>query len=112
VASLYRFARGGGGASLDLTLCGRPSARGAAESAPVILPTLAVVEIASAIARAVGRQAVAVEYAEAVAVLPEVTQIPLTPAVARDTAQLAAASVRAVPMPFTPRLPAATRRHS
>lgn len=61
------------------------------QASPVILPTLAVVEMASAVARATGQEGLATEYAGAVAALPEVSLIPLTPAVARDAARLAAA---------------------
>jgi predicted nucleic acid-binding protein len=60
------------------------------QGAPIILPTLALVEIASAIARATNDETAAAEFAQAVEGLPEVTLIPLTPAVARNAAELAA----------------------
>lgn len=57
---------------------------------PVIVPTLLVAEIASAIARATDDSAGALEYALATAALPHLTLIPLTSAVARQAADLAA----------------------
>jgi predicted nucleic acid-binding protein len=58
---------------------------------PVIVPTLLVTEIASAIARATDDSAGALEYAAAAAALPHVTLVSLTVAVARQAAELAAA---------------------
>jgi len=57
---------------------------------PVIVPTLLVAEIASAIARATDDSAGALEYALATSALPHLTLIPLTSAVARQAADLAA----------------------
>jgi predicted nucleic acid-binding protein len=57
---------------------------------PVIVPTLLVAEIASAVARATDDSAAALEYAVATAALPHVTLIPVTAAVARQAADLAA----------------------
>jgi len=57
---------------------------------PVIVPTLLVAEIASAVARATDDTAGALEYAIAAAALPHLTLIPLTSAVARQAADLAA----------------------
>lgn len=57
---------------------------------PVIVPTLLVAEIASAVARATDDTAGALEYAIATAALPHLTLIPLTSAVALQAADLAA----------------------
>jgi len=57
---------------------------------PVIVPTLLVTEIAAAVARATDDTAGAIEYANATAALPHLTLIPLTAAVARQAADLAA----------------------
>ena len=56
---------------------------------PVIVPTLLVPEIASSIARATGDRTGALQYAHATAALPHVTLVPLTPAMARQAAELA-----------------------
>jgi predicted nucleic acid-binding protein len=58
---------------------------------PIIVPTLLLTEIASAVARATDDAAGAMEYVDAIAALPEVTLVALTPAVARQAADLAAA---------------------
>lgn len=58
---------------------------------PIILPSLLVTEVASAVARATGDTAGALEYVEAIAALPNVTLVTMTPAVARQAAGLAAA---------------------
>jgi predicted nucleic acid-binding protein len=58
---------------------------------PVIVPALLMPEIASAVARATGDRDGAVRYALASAALPHLTVISLTPAVARQAAELAAA---------------------
>ena len=57
---------------------------------PVIVPALLVPEIAAAVARATGDTAGAVEYARAAGALPHLTLVSLTPAVARQAADLAA----------------------
>ena len=57
---------------------------------PVIVPSLLVPEIASAVARATGDSAGALEYAMAAAALPHLTLVSLTAAVARQAADLAA----------------------
>ena len=57
---------------------------------PVIVPTLLVPEIASAVARASDDRAGALQYAHATAALPHVTLVPLTRAMARQAAELAA----------------------
>jgi len=57
---------------------------------PVIVPTLLVAEIAAALARATGDGAGALQYAVAAAALPQVTLVPVTAAVARQAADLAA----------------------
>jgi predicted nucleic acid-binding protein len=57
---------------------------------PVIVPTLLVAEVASAVARASNDSAGAVQYAMATAALPHLTLVTLTPAVARQAAELAA----------------------
>jgi len=58
---------------------------------PVIVPALLIPEIASAVARATGDRDGALRYALATAALPHLTIISLTPAVARQSAELAAA---------------------
>src|SRR5438445_10562380 len=57
---------------------------------PVIVPALCLPEIASAVARATGDAAGAVQYANAVAALPHLTLVTLTAAMARQAAELAA----------------------
>lgn len=57
---------------------------------PVIVPTLLVPEIASAVARATNDTAGALQYAVATAALPHLTLVSLTGAVAREAADLAA----------------------
>jgi predicted nucleic acid-binding protein len=57
---------------------------------PVIVPTLLVPEIASAVARACDDGADALQYANATAALPHLTVVALTPAMARQAAELAA----------------------
>ncbi len=57
---------------------------------PVIVPTLLLPEIASAVARATDDRASALQYAAATAALPHLTLIPLTAAVARQAVELAA----------------------
>jgi predicted nucleic acid-binding protein len=57
---------------------------------PVIVPTLLVPEIASAVARATNDTAGALQYAVATAGLPHLTLVSLTAAVAREAADLAA----------------------
>ena len=56
----------------------------------MIVPTLLVPEIASAVARASDDSAGAVQYANAAAALPHLTLVTLTPAMARQAAELAA----------------------
>lgn len=57
---------------------------------PVIVPTLLVAEIAAAVARATEDSVGALQYALATAALPQLTLVPLTAAVARQAAELAA----------------------
>lgn len=57
---------------------------------PVIVPTLLVPEVASAVARATDDSDGAIQYASATAALPHLTLISLTAAVARQAAALAA----------------------
>jgi predicted nucleic acid-binding protein len=57
---------------------------------PIIVPTLLVAEIASAVARASNDSAAALQYALATAALPHLTLVTLTAALARRAAQLAA----------------------
>ncbi len=57
---------------------------------PVIVPTLLVPEIASAVARASGDRAGALQYANATVALPHLTLVSLTSAMARQAAELAA----------------------
>ena len=57
---------------------------------PVVVPVLVVPEIAAAVARASDDTAGALEYADATAALPHVTLVTLTPATARQAAELAA----------------------
>lgn len=57
---------------------------------PVIVPTLLVTEVASAIARAADDSDGATQYANAMAALAHLTLVPLTTAVARQAADLAA----------------------
>jgi len=57
---------------------------------PVIVPTLLLVEVAAAVARASDDSAGAIQYAIATAALPHLTLITLTPAMARHAAELAA----------------------
>jgi predicted nucleic acid-binding protein len=59
---------------------------------PVIVPTLLLVEIASAVARATGDGAGALQYAFATADLPHLTLVSMTPTMARQAAELAAAN--------------------
>jgi predicted nucleic acid-binding protein len=58
---------------------------------PVIVPTLLLPEIASAVARASDDSAGAMQYADATAALPHLTLVSLTPKMARQAADLAAA---------------------
>ena len=57
---------------------------------PVIVPTLLIPEVASAVARASDDSAGALQYANATATLPHLTLVTLTPAMARQAAELAA----------------------
>lgn len=57
---------------------------------PVIVPALLVTEVASAVARASDDTAGALNYVEALTALPHLTLIAVTPAVAREAADLAA----------------------
>lgn len=57
---------------------------------PVIVPALLVTEVASAVARATDDTVGAVEYAEAITALPNLTLVTLTPAIARQAADHAA----------------------
>jgi predicted nucleic acid-binding protein len=57
---------------------------------PVIVPSLLLPEIAAAAARATNDSDAAAEFARAAADLPQLTLVSLTPAVAREAAELAA----------------------
>ena len=57
---------------------------------PVIVPTLLIAEMASAVARASDDSVGAIQYAHATAALPHLTLVPLTPTTARQAAELAA----------------------
>ena len=57
---------------------------------PVIVPTLLLPELASAVARATDDADGAIQYAHATAALPHLTLVSLTTAVARQAAELAA----------------------
>ena len=57
---------------------------------PIIVPTLLVTEVASAVARASDDTAGALEYAAAIAALENVALVTLTPTLARQAADLAA----------------------
>jgi len=57
---------------------------------PVIVPTLLVPEIASAVARASDDNTGALQYANATAALPHLTMVSLTATMARQAAELAA----------------------
>ena len=57
---------------------------------PVIVPTLLVPEVASALARASGDGPGALQYARATAALPHLTLVSLTSALARQAAELSA----------------------
>ena len=57
---------------------------------PVIVPTLLLPEIASAVARASNDPAGALQYANATAALPHLTLVPLTSTMSRQAAELAA----------------------
>jgi predicted nucleic acid-binding protein len=57
---------------------------------PVVVPTLLLPEIASAVARASNDLVGAFQYAEATAALPHLTLVSLTPPMARQAAMLAA----------------------
>jgi predicted nucleic acid-binding protein len=57
---------------------------------PVLVPTLMLVEVASAVARATDDTVGALEYALATANLPHITVVPLTPTMARQAAEFAA----------------------
>jgi predicted nucleic acid-binding protein len=56
---------------------------------PVIVPTLLIPEVASAVARASDDSAGALQYANATAALPHLTLVTLTPAMTRQAAELA-----------------------
>jgi predicted nucleic acid-binding protein len=56
---------------------------------PVIVPTLLIPEVASAVARASDDSAGALQFANAMAALPHLTLVTLTPAMARQAAELA-----------------------
>jgi predicted nucleic acid-binding protein len=57
---------------------------------PIIVPTLLLPEVAAALSRASHDPAGALQYAAAAAALPHVTLVALTPALARQAAELAA----------------------
>jgi predicted nucleic acid-binding protein len=57
---------------------------------PVVVPTLLLPEIASAVARASDDSAGALQYAQATAALPHLTLVASTPATVRQAAELAA----------------------
>jgi predicted nucleic acid-binding protein len=58
---------------------------------PVIVPALFVTEVAAAVARSTDDSEGATAYAKAAAALPHLTLVSLTPAVARQAAELASA---------------------
>ena len=58
---------------------------------PIVVPTLLLPEIGSAVARATDDRAGALQYATATGALPHLTLVSLTPAMARQAAELAAA---------------------
>jgi predicted nucleic acid-binding protein len=60
------------------------------QGAPIIVPTLLIAEIASAVARASDDSAGALEYANATAALTNVMLVGLSPTLARQAAELAA----------------------
>jgi len=60
------------------------------QSDPVIVPSLLLVEVASAVARATNDPEGALAYSESIAALPYVSVIALTSALARQAASLAA----------------------
>ena len=60
------------------------------EGDPVIVPTIVLTEIASAVARTSDDRAGALRYAAAATSLPNVTLVALTPTMARQAAELAA----------------------
>jgi predicted nucleic acid-binding protein len=60
------------------------------EGDPVIVPTLILPEIASALARVTDDSPGALQFANATAALPQLVLVSLTPAVARQAAELAA----------------------
>jgi len=57
---------------------------------PIIVPTLVLPEIAAAVARATNDSIGALQYANATAAFPHLTIVSLTPATARQAAELAA----------------------
>lgn len=57
---------------------------------PIIVPALLLTEVASALGRATGDARGAVQYADAIAALPNLSLVTMTPAVARQAAGLAA----------------------
>ena len=57
---------------------------------PIIVPTLLVTEVASAVARAIDNTAGALKYSAAITALENLTLVTLTPALARQAADLAA----------------------
>lgn len=57
---------------------------------PIVVPTLLIAEIAAAVARASDDHIGALRYAQATAALGNLTQVALTPALARRAAELAA----------------------
>jgi len=59
---------------------------------PVLVPALALVEVASAIARATDDSTGALHLVDAIAALPHVMAVALTPRMARDAAALAASN--------------------
>ena len=56
---------------------------------PIIVPTLLLPEVVSAVARATDDSAGALGYADATAALPHLTLVSITPAIARQAAALA-----------------------
>jgi predicted nucleic acid-binding protein len=60
------------------------------EDVPVIVPSLLLVEVASAIARVTGASEAARHYAESIAALAHVMVVAVTAALARDAAAIAA----------------------
>lgn len=60
------------------------------QGAPIIIPTLALIEVAGSVSRTRRKPAKAIAFADTIAHLPHVTVVPLTAELAETAAQLAA----------------------